>query len=152
IHYGAIGSSDQLVRDELWRNELARRYYIRAVEMEASGIAAGATLRGASWFVVRGIADYCDLQKNNRWHAYASFVAAAYMRALLGAGPNLSRPAGSGPDIRLPAAADQRPDRVPLNGLQAMVDTFQTIPLFREDLQRHAFVAQLPDEIRTAVN
>ena len=146
IHYASVGSADQLVRDEVWRDELASRYWIRAVEMEASGIAAGSVLHGVRWFVIRGVADYCDAMKDNLWHAYASLVAAAYLRALLAVCPNLT-PA-SGPVI--PGASSEN-GRIPVADLQAIVDTLQTIPLFREDLQRQEFLAQLPDEVRTAV-
>jgi nucleoside phosphorylase len=170
IHYASVGSADQLVRDELWRNELAGRYHIRAIEMESSGIAAGSALHGAQWFVVRGIADYCDAAKNDLWHPYASLVAAAYLRALLAECPNLA-PAASSATVGLPASGPtdtdplethplgtyplethhDRNERIAVDGLRAIVETFQTIPLFREDLQRQAFLSQLPDEIRTAV-
>jgi nucleoside phosphorylase/tetratricopeptide (TPR) repeat protein len=84
VHYAAIGSADRLLRDEVRRDEIAERYRIKAVEMEASGIAVSTTLHSIHWFVVRGIADYCDnVGKNDKWHPYASLAAAAYVRALL---------------------------------------------------------------------
>ena len=45
--------------------------------------ASAATLHGLGWYVVRGIADYCDPTKNDTWHPYAALAAAAYARALL---------------------------------------------------------------------
>ncbi|HET8657951.1 MAG TPA: hypothetical protein VFM55_03025 [Micromonosporaceae bacterium] len=84
IHYGAIGCADVLLRDEHYRDELASKHRIMAVEMEGSGVAAGAMLHGVGWFMVRGVADYCDnLGKNQRWHPHASITAAAYVCALL---------------------------------------------------------------------
>ncbi len=72
------------MRDVVMRDKLARRHNVRAVEMESSGIAVSAALRATHWFVVRGIADYCDnAGKDDRWHAYAALAAAAYVRALL---------------------------------------------------------------------
>jgi nucleoside phosphorylase len=82
-HYGSIGSGDSLVRDAQWRDELAGRYGVIAMEMEAAGVAAAARQRGVPWFVVRGISDYCDGRKNDRWQNYAALMAASYTRTLL---------------------------------------------------------------------
>jgi nucleoside phosphorylase len=51
--------------------------------MEASGLAVGASLHGVPWFVVRGVADYCDNLKNEVWHDYASLTSAAFVAVLL---------------------------------------------------------------------
>ncbi|HEU5332402.1 MAG TPA: hypothetical protein VFU73_06560 [Actinocrinis sp.] len=86
VHFGAVGSGDVLLRDEQRRDELAARYRVLAVEMEGSGIAASARLRGVPWFMVRGISDYCDsAAAGDRWHPYAAMAAARYTWALLGA-------------------------------------------------------------------
>ena len=83
VHFGAIGSAERLLRDAARRDQLARRYGIRGVEMEASGLAVGANLRGVPWFVVRGVADYCDDRKNDVWDDYASLTSAAFVAVLL---------------------------------------------------------------------
>lgn len=84
IHHGSVGCADVLLRDERRRDELAGQHGIVAVEMEGSGIATGAVLHGVHWFMVRGVADYCErIGKNDRWQAYASMTAAAYVRAML---------------------------------------------------------------------
>ena len=86
VHYGAIGCADVLLRDERRRDELAARHGILAVEMEGTGVASSAVLHGVHWFMVRGVADYCeDRGKTDRWHAYASMTAAAYLRMMLAA-------------------------------------------------------------------
>jgi nucleoside phosphorylase len=89
VHYGAIGSSDMLMVDEDFRDRLAREYPdMLAVEMEGAGIAASTSVISRDWFMVRGIADYSERAgKNDRWHAYASYTAAAYVRTLLEATP-----------------------------------------------------------------
>jgi len=84
VHYGPIGSADVLLRDESKRDELAARYNILAVEMEASGIVSAAVLRNRTWFVVRGVVDYCsNTDRTDEWYLYSSLAAAAYVRALL---------------------------------------------------------------------
>jgi nucleoside phosphorylase len=83
VHLGAIGSADRLLRDAERRDQLARKYGIKGIEMEASGLAVGASLRGVPWFVVRGVADYCDGLKDDTWHCYASLTSAAFVALLL---------------------------------------------------------------------
>ncbi len=83
IHFGKIGSSDMLVANDHIRDELAARYGVLAFEMEAAGIADGVAGRGVGWFMVRGIVDYCDSYKDDRWHPYASLAAAGCVRELL---------------------------------------------------------------------
>jgi nucleoside phosphorylase len=83
VRFGAIGSAERLLRDAARRDQLARRYGIKGVEMEASGLAVGANLRGVPWFVVRGVADYCDNLKDDIWDDYASLTSAAFVAVLL---------------------------------------------------------------------
>ena len=93
VHQGAVGSADILMRDEDARDQLAREFRdLVAVEMEGSGITTSTAEHGATWFMVRGIADYCETTgKNNIWHSYASYAAAAYVRSLLEATEPLSQ-------------------------------------------------------------
>jgi nucleoside phosphorylase len=83
IHFGKIGSADVLVVNEHVRDELAARHGVLALEMEAAGVADGVAGRGVGWFLVRGIVDYCDRYKNDRWHSYASLTAAGCVREVL---------------------------------------------------------------------
>jgi nucleoside phosphorylase len=87
VHFGLIASADMLLVNERLRNELAARHRVMAIEMEAAGVAAGASHHGVPWFVVRGIVDYCDAFKNDDWHRYASLVSAGCVRAVLAACP-----------------------------------------------------------------
>lgn len=87
VHFGLIASGDVLVVSERMRDDLSARHHVLAVEMEAAGIAASASNHGMPWFVVRGIVDYCDGHKNDRWHRYAALVSAGCVRAILAACP-----------------------------------------------------------------
>ncbi|KAK4443976.1 hypothetical protein QBC34DRAFT_498684 [Podospora aff. communis PSN243] len=76
IHHGIIGSSEALVISSQKRNDLYRKHWIIAFEMEAAGAGAGA-------LVVRGICDYADSHKNKRWQRYAAATAAAHAKEIL---------------------------------------------------------------------
>jgi nucleoside phosphorylase len=139
VHRGLIGSADQLLRDEVVRDQLGAQYGIRAVEMEGSGIAVGAGLHDLSWFVIRGVADYCaDATKNDVWHGYASWTAAAYVRALL------SRCHPFTPNGRSPGKPG-------LESMRAIVDALCGLRVIQDDYQRRVVMATLPEPIRTAV-
>jgi hypothetical protein len=89
VHYGVIGSADVLMRDEDFRDRLAHQFPdMLAAEMEGSGLAASTAAVDRTWFMVRGVADYGETTgKDDVWHEYASYAAAAYVRALLEAAP-----------------------------------------------------------------
>ena len=135
---GAVGSSDVLLRDVVFRDRLAMQYKVIAVEMEGAGIAAAAEMHDRHWFDVRGVSDYCDNRtKNDAWHHYAALAAAAYVRGLLAACP--------------PLGGSESTPRSPGTGLQAIVDALLELPAIVDDYQRRAILAQLPGEMRAAV-
>lgn len=77
IHYGAIASGDQVVKDAVFADKIRAKHKIIFFEMEAAGLDAFPCL------VIRGISDYADTHKNDDWHAYAAASAAAYAKELL---------------------------------------------------------------------
>ncbi|KAJ4379966.1 hypothetical protein N0V86_004272 [Didymella sp. IMI 355093] len=78
IHYGLIASANQLMKDAVVRDWLAKEYGILCFEMEAAGL-----MNNFPCLVIRGICDYSDTHKNEDWQRYAAMVAAAYAKALL---------------------------------------------------------------------
>jgi hypothetical protein len=80
IHYGIIASGNTLVKDAAARDEIAELAGsdCLCVEMEAAGL-----MDQFPCLVIRGICDYADSHKNDRWHRYASATAAAYAKELL---------------------------------------------------------------------
>ncbi|KAK6359690.1 hypothetical protein TWF696_000832 [Orbilia brochopaga] len=77
VHRGTIASGELVLRNAMLRDQLANQYGLLCFEMEAAG-----ALVDFPCLVIRGISDYCDSHKNNKWHGYAAATAAAYARGL----------------------------------------------------------------------
>ncbi|KAL3464268.1 nucleoside phosphorylase domain-containing protein [Aspergillus heterothallicus] len=75
IHWGKIASGDQVMKNALVRDQLARQHGIICFEMEAAGVQARLPC-----LVIRGVSDYCDPRKNDLWQGYAATVAAGFAR------------------------------------------------------------------------
>jgi nucleoside phosphorylase len=78
IHYGTIGSANEVINDSETRDKLKTDLKILCVEMEAAGL-----IDEFSCLVIRGICDYADSHKNKLWQPYAAATAAAYAKELL---------------------------------------------------------------------
>lgn len=78
IHYGTIGSVNQVIKDGITRDKLREDLGIICIEMEAAGL-----MDEFQCLVIRGICDYADSHKNKRWQPYAAATAAAYAKELL---------------------------------------------------------------------
>ena len=145
---GVIGSADVLLRDAAFRDALAQRHGVLAVEMEAAGIAIAADARSRHWFAVRGISDYCEnATKDDRWHAYASLAAAAYVRGLLAACHPFGEPVASS-TLPVPVPVGRIAD---LTGVAVVVDALLQIPAMVDDYQRRAVLELLPLDVRTQI-
>jgi nucleoside phosphorylase/tetratricopeptide (TPR) repeat protein len=82
VHYGLIASGNQVIKDGLTRDRLAKEHGILCFEMEAAGL-----MNQLPCLVIRGICDYCDSHKNKQWQGYAAIIAAAYTKILLSVVP-----------------------------------------------------------------
>jgi nucleoside phosphorylase len=78
IHYGLIASANQLMKDAMFRDELVNENGVMCFEMEAAGL-----MNQFPCLVIRGICDYSDTHKNEKWQGYAAMAAAAYARDIL---------------------------------------------------------------------
>ncbi|KAM0562304.1 hypothetical protein ACHAPJ_001991 [Fusarium lateritium] len=80
IHYGVIASGNAVVKDALTRDRIAGIVGEGrlCVETEAAGL-----MNHFPCLVIRGISDYADCHKNDRWQKYAAATAAAYAKELL---------------------------------------------------------------------
>lgn len=83
VHVGIIGSASTLLKDEKFRNCLNKDFKTIAYEMEGAGLAIAAAASGVGYLMVRGICDYGDHRKDDKWQTYASVCAAAFVRAII---------------------------------------------------------------------
>lgn len=85
IHYGVIASGNTLVKTAHEREEILQRLpeSLRSkclcIEMEAAGL-----MNTFPCIVIRGICDYADSHKNDKWQKYAAATAAAFAKEFLG--------------------------------------------------------------------
>ncbi|KAK6348244.1 hypothetical protein TWF718_006053 [Orbilia javanica] len=79
IHYGLIASGNTLIKDAAARSTLVSQTGEDCIcfEMEAAGL-----MNQFPCLVIRGICDYADAHKNDRWQRYAAATASAYAKEL----------------------------------------------------------------------
>ncbi|CAF9905322.1 MAG: hypothetical protein GOMPHAMPRED_003115 [Gomphillus americanus] len=78
IHYGLVASANRLMKDATARDAIAQKHNVLCFEMEAAGL-----MNNFPCLVIRGICDYSDTHKNDKWQGYAAAAAAAYAKELL---------------------------------------------------------------------
>lgn len=83
LHYGRIGSDNQVMKNAVVRDEITQREKILCFEMEAAAV-----MDISPCLPIRGMSDYSDGHKNDDWHLYASLAAAVCARELLLAVPS----------------------------------------------------------------
>ena len=83
VFFGVIGSANRVLRNPRRRDLLRDDYDVLAIEMEGAGVASAAHALNVQCLVVKGIADYCDSQKEKTWQAYSALVAASVARAII---------------------------------------------------------------------
>lgn len=83
VHVGTVGSASTLLKNATFRDQLNEEHGTIAYEMEGAGLAIAAASSGIDYLMVRGICDYGDATKNDKWQTYASVCAAAFARSVL---------------------------------------------------------------------
>jgi len=78
VHYGIIASGNQVIKNREQRDKLHNQLEACCVEMEAFGL-----MNSFPCLVIRGISDYADGRKDDKWQPYAALTAAAYAKELL---------------------------------------------------------------------
>ena len=110
IKVGPIASGNVVVKDGITWDSL-KTMGVRSViglEMEAAAIGRVATAaRVPEWLVIKGVMDYADPNKDDRYKPFAARASAEVLRALL-AGRFMAGPVGR--DTSAPAAHSSPPD------------------------------------------
>jgi nucleoside phosphorylase len=78
IHYGLLASGNQLMRDDALWEKYCTELGILCFEMEAAGL-----MDSFPCLVIRGISNYSDPHKNDRWKVSAAAAAACAKDLLL---------------------------------------------------------------------
>lgn len=99
VHYGLIASGNQVMKDGRTREKLRKELDILCFEMEAAGL-----VNDIPCAVIRGICDYSDSHKHDRWQPYAAAAAASYAKELLCLVPQLQGPSTRVLRTRMPAS------------------------------------------------
>lgn len=88
VHYGTIASGNRVMKNARTRDRLSNEPgKVLCFDMEAAGL-----MNNFDCLVIRGIADYADSHKNDRWQPYAAAVAAAFAKDLLVDIPPITSP------------------------------------------------------------
>ncbi|KAL9096097.1 MAG: hypothetical protein Q9165_001620 [Trypethelium subeluteriae] len=79
VHYGTIASGNRVIRDSVIRDKISTDLGgVLCFETEAAGL-----MNIFPCLVIRGISDYADSHKNDRWQPHAAATAAAYAKEIL---------------------------------------------------------------------
>ncbi|KAJ4988027.1 hypothetical protein SVAN01_06439 [Stagonosporopsis vannaccii] len=79
VHYGTIASGNKVIKNAVIRDQVSAELGgVLCFEMEAAGL-----MNNFPCLIIRGISDYADSHKNDRWQPYAAATAAAYTKELL---------------------------------------------------------------------
>jgi nucleoside phosphorylase len=78
VHYGAIASGNQVMRNGNQRDKISQQLEVMCFEMESAAL-----MDILPCLPIRGICDYSDTHKNKEWQRYAAAAAASYARELL---------------------------------------------------------------------
>ncbi len=79
VHYGVIASGDLDIECGVTRDRATKALGAICFEREAAGL-----VNNFPCLVIRGICDYADSHRSNRWQGYAAASAAAFAKELLG--------------------------------------------------------------------
>jgi hypothetical protein len=89
---GTIASGEKLLRDPEKLLAVRERYHGKTEvgEMEAAGVVDGCRRGAVPWLVIRGISDFGDDLKDDRFHTFASCAAAAVLHDFVAHGLDLN--------------------------------------------------------------
>jgi nucleoside phosphorylase len=125
-HQGTIASGEKLLRDPEKLRQLRELHgKIEAGEMEAAGVVDGCRLGAVPWLIIRGISDFGDQLKDDRFHTFASCAAAAVLYDFIAHGLDLG--ISPPPATRHPTPAGHPPVGRHLLGFGQAVDPAEDV-------------------------
>lgn len=89
LHYGSMACGPQVIKDQSYIASLkVRDQALLGLDMESYGVALAAAMcsthaRAIVPLVVKGVCDFADAEKSDRWHDYCAYASAAFVVALL---------------------------------------------------------------------
>jgi nucleoside phosphorylase len=95
LHFGPIASGEKVIADAHALEYLRTlQPKLAAVEMEGAGVAAAAfgAVHHVGFLAIRGLCDFADVTKDDRWQRYAAHSAATFAFQLLKSAPIPPRP------------------------------------------------------------
>jgi hypothetical protein len=114
MRLGTIASGEKLLRDPAKllsvRDEIHGK--TEAGEMEAAGVVEACRRANVPWLVVRGISDFGDELKDDRFHAFAARAAAAVLVDFIAWGLDLASPL-AGLEVMSPLFRSGQPSGAP---------------------------------------
>lgn len=90
VYIGPIACGEKVIRSDEFRHNLLKIWpKLIAVEMESWGVSQAAwhNKNRPRFITIRGICDYADPNKDDKWRKRAAYTAAAYLKAFLSEGP-----------------------------------------------------------------
>ncbi|RYZ86158.1 MAG: hypothetical protein EOP06_15015, partial [Proteobacteria bacterium] len=93
-HFGVVATGEKIVRAPGFVKDLSKSWpKLIGIEMEGYGVSAAVHEAGFSsgTLLIKGISDWADEHKNDKWRYYACDAAASFAFELVKSGPFLSR-------------------------------------------------------------
>lgn len=92
LRFGKVGGGEKVTQDENLRHILCEQYGVVCFDSDIDQVMESIEgNRKESFMIIRSIVDYQDGTTNKEWHPYSALCAAAFMKTVLCALPNVPR-------------------------------------------------------------
>lgn len=139
VHFGTFAIGEKVVGDSEFLDSLKSIHSkFIGIEMESYGVARAAFTapENPGFLAIRGVCDFADEHKDERWHAYACSSAAAFTIGFLRFGPILPLRSLDHSDKYLTATSDHQKTLVAIHHLSM------------QSISRNAIIKSLPLEFQ----
>lgn len=92
LRFGKVGGGENIVNDENLRHLLSEQYGIVIFDSDVDQVMESIEgNRKESFMIIRSVVDYQDGSSNKEWQPYSALCAAAFMKTIICALPNMQR-------------------------------------------------------------